>query len=338
MKLGWRGAIGILISAALLIYVFSQINWGQARDTLRHANYWLLLLTSITATAIFPLRARRWRTILDPVAPRLPMGKLWRATAIGMMATNVLTRAAGEPARAIALAREAPEVPFSTGFASIAVDRVFDALAILLLMAVALLSPSFPAGTTIGGKPIGIYTTGFVGLIVIGFAGLYALVFFPQTLIRAFEAIARRVAPRIEARGRDTLAAFAQGLSVLKSPVHFFAVFFWTVLHWLVNALSFWIGFKAVGIDAPFAAALFTQGVIAVGVSVPSSPGFFGIFEVFARAGLNPYGIGVTPASIWAIAFHLVSFIPITIIGAVYFVRLGVHVSDLESIDRETSQ
>src|SRR5579862_1558680 len=158
MKLGWRGAIGILVSAALLIYVFSQIDWREARDTLRHANYGLLLLTAVVATAIFPLRARRWRTILDPVAPRLPLGKLWRATAIGMMATNVLTRAAGEPARALALSREAPEVSFSTAFASIAVDRVFDALAILLLMAVALVSPSFPAGVTIGGKPIAVYT------------------------------------------------------------------------------------------------------------------------------------------------------------------------------------
>src|SRR5207247_1322827 len=153
-----------------------------------------------------------------------------------------------------------------------------------------------PAGTTILGKPITLYTLSFVGLLVVGFAGLYALVFFPATLIQVFEFLARRIAPAVEARGREALRSFANGLSVLRSPLHFFAVFMWTALHWLVNAFAFWIGFKAVGINAPFTAALFTQGVIAIGVSVPSSPGFFGAFEAMAIVGLTPYDVSKTAA------------------------------------------
>src|SRR5439155_15546012 len=128
MKLGWRGALGFLISAALLAYLFHSIEWSKVVQHIREANYGLLALTAVVATCIFPLRARRWRTILDPVAPHVPLGKLWRATAIGMMVNNVLPARAGEPARAFALWREAPEVPFSTAFASLAVDRVFDAI------------------------------------------------------------------------------------------------------------------------------------------------------------------------------------------------------------------
>jgi uncharacterized protein (TIRG00374 family) len=337
MKLGWRGALGIAISVTLLVILFRSISWSEVAENLRSANYLLLALSAIVATCIFPLRARRWRTILDPVAPRLPFGKLWRATAIGMMVNNVLPARAGEPARAFALWREAPEVPFSTAFASLAVDRVFDAIVVLILMSAAMLDPAFPKNATIYDKPVADYAVPFLGVTLIALGGLYALVFFPGILIRGFELIVRRVAPRIEDRGRDALRSFSNGLSVLRSPAHFLAIFGWTLLHWLVNALAFWIAFRAVHLkpdQSPFSAALFLQGLIAVGVAAPSSPGFFGIFEALAVVGLGLYGVDKGPAATWGIAFHVVSFIPITIIGVIYFARLGLTFGELGSAGR----
>jgi uncharacterized membrane protein YbhN (UPF0104 family) len=172
------------------------------------------------------------------------------------------------------------------------------------------------------------------GTLVLGlFVGaLYAVVFFPERIISLFELFARRVAPRIEARGRVLLLAFAAGLGVLRSPRRFAAVFAWTTLHWLVNALAFWIGFRAVGITAPFGAALFLQGLIAIGVAIPSSPGFFGVFEALARTGLSVYAVDKTLATSWAIGFHLLSFVPITLLGAWYFARLGMHLGDMAGV------
>ena len=101
---------------------------------------------------MFPLRARRWRTILDPVAPKLPLGPLWRSMAIGMMVNNVVPLRAGEFARAFALTREVPAVSFSTALASLVVDRVFDAIVVLLLLAVGVVvAATSPPATTIGG-------------------------------------------------------------------------------------------------------------------------------------------------------------------------------------------
>jgi uncharacterized membrane protein YbhN (UPF0104 family) len=62
---------------------------------------------------------------------------------------------------------------------------------------------------------------------------------------------------------------------------------------------------------------------------LPSAPGFFGIFELFAKAGLTIYGVPDDLAVAWAISFHFLSFIPITVIGAWYFVRLGLHMREI---------
>jgi len=123
---------------------------------------------------------------------------------------------------------------------------------------------------------------------------------------------------------------------VLRSPTRFIAVFFWALVHWLVNGLAFWLAFRAVGIDAPFSAANFLQGIIAIGVALPSSPGFFGFFEAAAVVGLAVYGVPRGEAVSWAIGFHILSFIPITVIGLYYFARLGLHFSDFKTTPADT--
>ena len=329
MKIGWRGVVGVAISAACLYFAFRGFHWAEAIQQARHANYGLLFLSVVAATAMFPLRARRWRTILDPVAPKLPFGPLWRSTAIGVMMTNILPARAGELARPYALSREIPTVPFSMSLASVAVDRVFDGIVVLLLLALSMLVKSFPTGVTINGHSVGRLALGVAIPSVVLLLGLYALVFFPNQLIRIFEILARRVSKTVETKGSEMLRKFAVGLSVLKNPGHFIAVFLWTLLHWLVQPLAFWLGFRAFGIEVPLAATLFVQGIIVVGVALPSTPGFVGVFEGAAVVSLAVYGIDQTTAGTWALVFHLASYIPITIMGAYYFLRAGLSVGEI---------
>ncbi|HTJ21531.1 MAG TPA: lysylphosphatidylglycerol synthase transmembrane domain-containing protein [Gemmatimonadaceae bacterium] len=330
MKLGVRGVLGLAISVACLYFAFRNVQWNDALEHARTANYWLLALAAACATGMFPLRARRWRTILDPVAPKLPFGPLWRSTAIGMMVNNVVPLRAGEFARAFALTREVPSVSFSTALASLVVDRVFDAIVVLLLLAISMLAARFPPGMEIMGYSIGHLAAAFAAAPAVALVVLYSLVFFPDKLIRIFELIARRVSPSIEQRGSDMLRRFAGGLSVLRTPLHFAAVFWWTLLHWLLQPLAFWLGLLALGIHVPWIATLFVQGVIVVAVALPSAPGFFGLFELGAKVSLALWGVAQSDAAIWAVVFHVAAFIPITLIGAYYSARLGLSVGQIE--------
>jgi uncharacterized protein (TIRG00374 family) len=330
LKKHFRALLGIAISAALLWWVLREVSLATVVHELSRANPWLFAVSTVCATLIFPLRARRWRTILDPIYPKLPFGPLWRATAIGMMLNNVLPARAGEPARAYVLSRETP-VPFSTAIASIAVDRVFDAIVVLLLAFLSVLDPRFPAGVRIAGQSIISWAVAGAALIACAVVVFYALVFFPAPLIRIFELFARRLSPRLEERGRAALVKFSEGLSVLRSPRHFAAVMGWTIAHWLMNALGWWIAMIAVGIHAPFSAALLLQAMVALGVAVPAAPGYFGVFEKVAVLGLAIYSVDQSLATSWALGFHILSFIPITVFGAVYAARLNLNLRELQA-------
>lgn len=330
MKLDWKSGLGFALSAVLLWWTLREVSPSAVWEVLRHSSVPMFALAVLVNVSIFPLRARRWRTILEPVAGRIPFGPLWRSTAIGMMMNNVFPFRAGEFARAFALTREVPRVAITTSFGSLAVDRIFDAIAIFGLMFVAMLDPSFPPGIIIAGRTVPQLAAG--GLIAV--LGVLAVSFAVVMQHERVMAIVSSIAGKVVPKHRDTVVRIAEhglgGLAVLKDARRFLAVLWWAVLHWGVQALSVYLGFRAVGIDVPFSAALFLQGIQAISVAVPSSPGFFGVFEAAALVGLGVYGVPKGLAISWALGFHILTFIPITVIGAVYFARLGLSVGSIQ--------
>lgn len=330
MKLDWKSGLGFGLSAVLLWWTLRDVSPTAVWEVLRHSSVPMFALAVVVNLSIFPLRARRWRTILEPVAGRIPFGPLWRSTAIGIMMNNVFPLRAGEFARAFALTREVPRVAITTSFGSLAVDRIFDAIAIFGFMFVAMLDPTFPSGISVGGRTVPQLAGGGIVAVLGVLAISFAMVMQHERVMAMVGAIAGKVTPK----HRDTLVRIVGhglgGLAVLKDGKRFLAVLWWAALHWFVQALSLYLGFRAVGIDVPFSAALFLQGIQAIGVAIPSSPGFFGVFETASIIGLDVYGVPKELAVSWALGFHILTFIPITVIGAVYFARLGLSVGSIQ--------
>jgi uncharacterized protein (TIRG00374 family) len=333
MKFGWRGAIGIVLSAVALYFAFRGIAFDRVITNVRHANLPLLLLAVVAATCTFPLRAWRWRPILAPIAPDLPFAPLFSATVIGMMVNNVALLRAGEVARAYALSRSTPRVTFPAAFASLAVDRVFDVIVVFGLMFLAMLDPAFPQGAQVMGRSVSSWALKGIVLVCVLVVAMYIVVIFPEKILRLYESVARRIAPKLEEKGRAAVVSIIHGLSVLRTPGRFVSVLGWTIAHWLCNALAFWLAFRAFGIAAPLSAALFLQGLIAIGVAAPQAPGFFGVWELFGQAGLQLYGVPADVAVAWALSYHVLTYIPITLMGAWYFARAGVSMDELTSTE-----
>jgi uncharacterized protein (TIRG00374 family) len=329
MRAGLRSALGILLSAALLWYVLKDEDLGRVWRVVANSNLALWLACTFFATLIFPLRARRWQALLAPTYGRLPLSHLWQATAIGMMMNNAVGLRSGEPARAFALTRMQPQVKFTSAFASLAVDRLFDGTVVLLLMLAATLDPAFRSDQMIGDKPLGVYLAGTAVFLALILAGALFLLFAPDATERIIDAIVGKLAPRFAPTVHRIVDSFVEGLRVLSSPALMAEVLAWTVLHWLCNAFAFWLGFQALGIEAPFSAGLLIQGLIAIAVALPSSPGFFGFFEAMGVAGLSLYGIGRTEAVSWALGFHILSWIPIVVLGAMYLSRMKLSIADM---------
>ena len=195
MKFGWKGMLGVVISVALLWWTLRNESFTDIWNVLRASNLPLLILAAGCATLAFPLRAWRWRYILEPTAGTFAFGPLWRATAIGMMVNNVSPARAGELARAFVLARETGRIRFTAALASLVVDRVFDTLVVLLLLLIAVSVPAFPDGAMVGSWPVSKLLIVFSAVAITALAMLVLAALFPDRVVRIWERALGGVAP-----------------------------------------------------------------------------------------------------------------------------------------------
>ncbi len=319
--------LGIAISAGLLLWALRGVDLAEVSARIRGARPLPLIIAAALATVSFPLRVVRWRYLLRrDDGGVLPAKPLWHAVAIGFMANNLLPFRAGELVRVFAASRLA-DARFGAVLTSIAVERIFDGLAVVGLLSIGLLVSSLPTNVALGGVSLA-----HAAQVSGGLAGA-ALVVAALTVAYplAAEAVARRVLPAggVTERIVAGIESIRQGLSALRSPSRLAGVIVWSLVLWMVNAASFWIAFGAFGIPADYPAALVLQGVLVIGISVQFAPGFVGQFEAAIVAALALYGVGNEVASSYAIAYHAVTFLPIVLLGFWSLARSPVAIGDL---------
>jgi len=327
--------IGLVISGLLLWWVLHDVSLREVWHEIRAANLVWLLGAVAAATLTFPIRTIRWRYLLRDQGAVLPFAPLWHATAIGFMANNLLPARAGEVARAYA-ARQLTGVRFVTAFASIAVERVMDGLCLVGLLFLGFLAGGFTQEATIGGVSLGRLASG--GAVFFGAVFLTALlvVWLPGLTRRIAHAVSHAVLPeRWAPRALGLVEGLLDGLDALRAPGRLAGVLFWSLVLWLTNAASFWLAFVAFGLDLSWGPALVLQGILAFGVALPSSPGFFGVFEGATRAALALYGVPAVSAASLAIGYHIAGFIPITVLGLWSLWNAGLHLHDLKRDERD---
>lgn len=329
--LDWKAVLGIVISIALLWWAFHDIDFREVMAEIRLADPWLYLLSLVLATGLFWIRAWRWGPLVKPLAGETKFHSRLSATMIGFMGNNVLPARIGEFARAYAFSRM-ERASVVGAFGSLVLERLFDGIAVVALLFIATLLPSFPDVTEIGGRDLSGLVSGVTVLIGALIAACFALILFPRRTVNLFENTIARVLPRPFRRPIvDGLEALLASLGALRSPAIVALVSFQTLVLWLFNALGFYVALLAFGIDVPFSAALFLQSAIALGVSVPSGPGFFGPWEIAAKAVLvGMFAVTESKALAFATAFHIGGYIPVTVIGLWFAYRLGISLKDVE--------
>ncbi|UCC82091.1 MAG: flippase-like domain-containing protein [Gemmatimonadota bacterium] len=324
MTRGWRTILGLVVSLALLYWVLHDVSLTEVWGHIRAADLWLLSLAVVIQTAAFLIRTARWKVFLRPALAEPSFNARFASTCIGFMANNLLPARVGEFARAYALSRSQP-ITASAAFGSLVVERLFDALTLALFLAAPLFMPGFRVAPGLGDE---VTSRLFLVLVIFGGAALalLLLIFRPDLVDRIFRATIGRLMPKRAAEAiAEMFRSFIEGLGAMRSPRLVVAGFVWSLAHWLWGALALYIGMLAFDITEPgFLGAVFLQGVMAFIVSVPSSPGFFGLFEASARIALSPFGVPAGLALSYALAFHITTFTPVTVLGLFYLGRLGL--------------
>ncbi len=324
----WKTWIGLLVSAVFLVLSFRKVDWTEMRMAMGQAHYVYILPSVALVMAGFWLRAFRWKILLAPVQ-KLRTHVLFGATMIGFMANNVLPARLGEFVRADALARQAP-ISRSTAFAPIVVERLFDGMALLLFLAGTLAFSSFPDWVRRGA-------VGAMALYGLCIAFLYLLHSRTDRMVRLAEYLLNPFPARIKNRLIDQLRLFASGLDVLTQGHHLISTTVLSVVLWTFNVLSLQCILTAFDLRLPFYAPFTVTAILALGVILPSSPGFVGVVQGFSILALGLFGVSRSVALAFSVVYHASGYVPVTAVGLFYFSRAHLSFKNIQETPKEIS-
>jgi len=319
---------GIVLAVLLLVWVFHGVGWVALGRAIADASVVGLVLSGALQFGHNGFRIARWRVLLAPVRPRVPIRPMFTAVTLGYVVTWVAPGRLGELVRpALLSARE--EIPLGPCMGTVLIDRILDGVAIVLLFAVGIFFTPFSgiaaeyAGEIRGGAVMS--ATVLVAVLV----GLLAL------SARA-DAIDRRYRDRHGpiAWFARTAVSFSRGSESLRRPGSALIVLLYSLGAWLTVSTGVWFGLRAAGVAVSFGGVLVLQPVLAIGVAVPTPAGAGGFHAVTKAALIYLFGVAETPAVGAAILLHLTGVIPVLLVGLVLLWREGLSVRDLRNVAR----
>lgn len=326
--------IGLVLSLFFLFLFFRKMDLRGVWETFKSVEYvYTLPVMAINLLAIW-VRAKRWEYLLAPIK-KIPMGELYNATAIGFMANNIFPARVGEFVRAIILGHRA-KISKTTSFATIVVERLFDGFTVLSLFLLVIIFMAFPPDHS------GLFSQGtlksaaFLSFVfytlVLGI--LLLLRFHNQRTYRIISFFLGRLPESLSHKITKKIDSFVSGLDVLKQWKDLLTIIVYSFFLWLMMAFAVYLLF--LGFHFPLSpwAAIFLEGVLVFGVTLPSAPGYIGTFHWACAAGLMFLGVEGNQAKGFAVVIWFVSFIPVTVLGLLLLWKEGISLNLLKK-DKE---
>jgi uncharacterized membrane protein YbhN (UPF0104 family) len=289
-------ALSLIITAGFVVLLeLGALKLKPSNEALSRIDPWSLVVYFALFTAMHLLRAARWSLLLAPVQ-RVPLGTVVRVALVGYLAIALLPFRMGEAARPLLIRRDA-KVNAWAATGTVGAERLIDGLSIsvLLLGALRLARPLETLPDHIGNLsvPVRVIPGLAIGTASMFAAGCVAMGLFylrPAWAERLTVALLGTVSKRFAHWLAKRLADTASGLGFLTELRYSLPFVLVTLVYWLLNAGSWWVLAQACGLGAiGYFHAVAVMGVVALGIVVPSTPGFYGAFQLAIYAGLAMY-------------------------------------------------
>jgi len=325
-RLRWHTILIAALTIGLLWWFIRKQDLRETANAITRAHWGLIIAAVGTVFVTYVLRAWRWQALLQPLGPA-KFRTAFRTTVIGFMATFLLPARVGEVLRAYLMARQEGFKPAST-FATVVVERLLDLATVLLLFALALQL----SGVSVE-RDTRIISISLAALSVTGLVVLFFLAGHPERLGRFALRLTRRLPVRLASMAGHLVQTFVEGLKIMRTPAHLATAVFWSVPVWVSIAVGIWLTSRAFDLTFSFVGSFLVVGYLSVGVSVPTPGGTGGFHAAYLLALTQFFGANPAVAGAAAIVLHLVSFVPVTIVGLVFMWQDGLTLGSLRGME-----
>lgn len=313
--LNLRTLISLAIAIAIILFLLRGLNIDPAEvwQQMRTVNPWLYLAALIVFYITFPLRALRWRILLNnadfPVAEGrhswASIPALTEYIALSWFANCVVPAKLGDAYRGYLLKHNG-NVSFSRTIGTIFSERLLDMIVLFGLLVVSAWSVF---GTRLPQRAQYVFVFGLVLVIAI-VAGLAAMRFLSPYIRRL---VPQRLTPLYASFEAGTLGSLkARSLPALLSL---------TALVWLGESMRLFLVIEAMGgLRLGLAPVIFVALMGSLLTTVPATPGGLGVVEGGITGVLSAlFGIATPVAAAVAVLDRVINFWSVIVFGFILY-------------------
>ncbi len=316
----WRWVPGILISVIALFVLSRFININELSKAI--SKYTAVNIIVFVILIIIPLgfRALAWKSLLREISFRDSFFMINE----GYFLNNLIPRS-GEVAR-VFLAKSTSGISAFHSAAGIIFERGLD-----VVIAAGLFLSTIPLVVDLG------WLRSLAFTLMILFCGV---IFGMMLIALNANKIEKWLVNRdykflfIEKSIKPLLIKGIQGLTALAKPKNLFIGVIWILGSWILWINLLFYALRIIDPTAPFWWAIFAEGVLALGIALPSAPASLGVYEGTMVVALTILGIDKNLALSTAIILHSLQILITSLFG---IIGLSVHGFTLTEIINKIS-
>ena len=311
-NLGWlRWLPGVIISLVAIYIIYRSVRWQDLGAAFRGVDYWVLLICIPLMLIAMVFRTLEWWLIGGRKAT---IGSMYLALNVGYFTNNILPFRVGEIVRSIFFGQASKTGTFYA-LSTVVIERIFD-----VGLAATLLFISIPQ--IIGAAWASTSSYIAMGLVFVALVVLYILARNRERFKKWFD-VKTEKNQFIQKHIRGRIDSTLEGLQALTDWKIFLSGLGLLAISWAISTVEYFIMIRIFIPEANFWWALFSLGVLALGVAIPSAPANIGVYEASIVAALAVVHVDPARALAFAVFIHFYHFVINSVLGIIGFLKEG---------------
>lgn len=299
-RIGWflKLALGLLI----FWIAFRDVDPAAIGRAFRLVHPAWLIAAALSVFLTVGCVTARWRIFLGATAKPRHTGVLFAAVIASQVANIVMPFKLGDAVRIGAVSRALRVAPADV-LGSVAVERLFDTLMVIVTAGVLMGAGTLPPFARAGILSL---------MLSIGAALIAVLLLlrFRAAVERATASLTRAVPDRPRAWIARQLDRLLRGLQRVSKPSVATDALAWSGAVMAGSVLTAWLVLRAFALDVPGISAAVVVIAVQIGGAVVPVPGAVGVSQVLTVQTLALWGVPEAPALAYALMLYLVSRVP----------------------------
>lgn len=314
---------GFVISIVLLCFSLKDIRYQEILVTLKKADFRFLFVPLAFIGLAVTLCSFRWSRI---TGSGVGFRDTFIALLIGLFVNNVLPARIGEVARAYVLSKR-KKLSFTVSFSTVLVDRFFDLTGLLLLTFIFFPRHSLPPAVSKA-----IYCLVALMIICIALILLLSRERFANTIAVGFHKIRRPLFSKLALR----IMAIQENLKRISSPFNLLSFVLISFITWFAMSAALYSVTLALGVHVEFIYIPFVCALLNMGLTMPSSPGYVGVYQFLLVYLLSIFGVPKHEGFAVSIIYHAAWYIPYSIIGFIFLLKEHLKIREIRSLEGDS--